>query len=103
MFNRSEIMKAAWTHFRKAQAYVTSNPFLAGNVVRFGDCLKEEWRRAKAAVAAKAMKISAAVSEQVAALKGAIQNLEYKSFRYSITAQKRALNAQLSALVGECA
>lgn len=49
MFNRSEIMKAAWTHYRKAVAYAKSNPYLAGAVVRFADCLKEEWRRAKLA------------------------------------------------------
>lgn len=102
MFNRSQIMKAAWAHFRKAQAYVSSNPFLAGTVVRFGDCLKDEWRRAKVAVAAAAqvIKVSAAVAEQVAALKGAIQNLDYKSFRYSIGDERRSLCSELAALAG---
>jgi hypothetical protein len=97
-FNRSEIMKAAWAHFRRAPAYVASNPFLAGTVVRFGDCLKEEWRRAKGAVAARAVEISAAVCEQVAALKREILNLDCKSFRYSIASEKLALNAKLSSL-----
>lgn len=102
MFNRSEIMKAAWAHYRNAKAYAAGNPFLTGTVVRFGDCLKEEWRRAKAALTS-IRAVSAAVSEQVTALRNAIQNLNYKSFRYSITSERRILDAKLTALVGECA
>lgn len=102
MFNRSEIMKAAWAHYRNAKAYAASNPFLIDTVVCFGDCLREEWRRAKAALASTKA-VSAAVSEQVAALKDAIQNLNYKSFRYSITSERRILDAKLTTLVGECA
>ncbi|WEZ84628.1 hypothetical protein P6U16_08670 [Rhizobium sp. 32-5/1] len=101
MFNRSEIMKGAWTHFRKAQAYVAGNPFLAGTVVRFGDCLKVEWRRAKEALV-KAQ-LPAAIAARVAALRSTIQTLDYKSFRYSIARERSALSAELRAIEREYA
>jgi len=99
MFSRSEIMKAAWMHFRNAQAYVASNPFLAGTVVRFGDCLKVEWRRAKEA-AAKA-RLPAAIAARVADLQSSIQNLDCKSFRYSIAIERSTLSAELQTIERE--
>ncbi|EYR84255.1 hypothetical protein SHLA_14c000370 [Shinella sp. DD12] len=95
-FNRSEIMKAAWAHYRRAVAYVASNPYLRGSVVRFGDCLKAEWKHAKAE-AAKA-KRDAAVLARIAALKSEILNLDYKPFGIRIGAERRALVVELSKL-----
>lgn len=95
-FNRSEIMKAAWAHYRRAQAYVASNPYLRGSVVRFGDCLKAEWKRAKAQVA-KA-KLDAAVVARIDALKAEILVLDCKPFGVRIGAERRALVAELATL-----
>lgn len=108
MFNRIEIMKAAWNHYRKAIAYVASNPYLAGTVVRFADCLKEEWKRAKAVVeagkvAAAAVRREASIAGKIEALRNAIQELDYKSFRYSIASARRALDTELAVLTGEAA
>lgn len=96
MFNRSEVMKAAWAHYRRALAYVASNPYLRGSVVRFGDCLKAEWKHAKAE-AAKA-KRNAAVVARIDALKSAILNLDCKPFGIRIGADRRTLVVELSRL-----
>ncbi|GAA4169444.1 hypothetical protein GCM10023069_25980 [Shinella granuli] len=95
-FNRSEIMKAAWAHYRRAQAYVASNPYLRGTLVRFGDCLKAEWKRAKAQVA-KA-KLDAAVVARIDALKAEILTLDCKPFGMRIGAERRALVVELAKL-----
>lgn len=95
-FNRSEIMKAAWAHYRRAQAYVASNPYLRGSVVRFGDCLKAEWKHAKAQVA-KA-KLDAAVVARIDALKAEILTLDCKPFGVRIGAERRALVVELAKL-----
>ncbi|MEW9617084.1 hypothetical protein AB3G45_25070 [Shinella sp. S4-D37] len=96
MFNRSEIMKAGWAHYRRAQAYVASNPYLRGTIVRFGDCLKAEWKRAKAQVA-KA-KLDAAVVARIDALKAEILTLDCKAFGVRIGAVRAALSAELAKL-----
>lgn len=96
IFNRSEIMKAAWAHYRRAVAYVASNPYLRGTIVRFGDCLKAEWKHAKAQVA-KA-KLDAAVVARIDALKAEILVLDCKPFGVRIGAERRALVAELATL-----
>ena len=95
-FNRSEIMKAAWAHYRRAQAYVASNPYLRGTLVRFGDCLKAEWKHAKALVA-KA-KLDAAVVARIDALKAEILTLDCKPFGVRIGAERCALVVELAKL-----
>lgn len=95
-FNRSEIMKAAWAHYRRAVAYVASNPYLRGTIVRFGDCLKAEWKHAKAE-AAKA-KLDAAVIARIDALKAEILTLDCKPFGVRIGAERAALSAELATL-----
>lgn len=96
MFNRSQIMKAAWAQYRSAKAYVASNPYLRGTVVRFGDCLKHEWKLAKAH-AAKA-KRDAAVVARIDALKAEILVLDCKPFGMRIGADRAALSAELATL-----
>ena len=95
-FNRSEIMQAAWAHYRRAVAYVASNPYLRGTIVRFGDCLKAEWKHAKAQVA-KA-KQDAAVIARIDALKAEILTLDCKPFGVRIGAERRALVVELAKL-----
>ncbi|GAA4185864.1 hypothetical protein [Shinella granuli] len=62
-FNRSEIMKAAWAHYRRAQAYVASNPTCAARSSASVIALKAEWKRAKAQVAQA--KLDAAVVARI--------------------------------------
>lgn len=95
-FNRSQIMKAAWAHYRSAKAYVASNPYLRGTIVRFGDCLKDEWKRAKAQ-AAKA-KRDAVVVARIDALKAEILVLDCKPFGMRIGAERAALSTELATL-----
>ena len=95
-FNRSQIMKAAWAHYRRAVAYVATNPYLRGTIVRFGDCLKAEWKRAKAQVA-KA-KLDAAVVARIDALKAEMLTLDCKPFGVRIGAERRALAAELATM-----
>lgn len=95
-FNRSQIMRDAWVHYRRAQAYVARNPYLRGTIVRFGDCLKAEWKHAKAQVA-KA-KLDAAVIARIDALKAEILTLDCKPFGMRIGAERRALVAELATL-----
>lgn len=95
-FNRSQIMRDAWAHYRRAQAYVASNPYLRGTIVRFGDCLKAEWKHAKAE-AAKA-KLDAAVIARIDALKAEILTLDCKPFGVRIGAERAALSAELATL-----
>lgn len=95
-FDRSQIMRNAWAHYRRAQAYVASNPYLRGSVVRFGDCLRAEWKHAKAQ-AAKA-KLDAAVVARIDALKSEILHLDCKPFGIRIGAERSALVAELSTL-----
>ncbi|WP_432346642.1 hypothetical protein WMC41_00580 [Shinella yambaruensis] len=95
-FNRSQIMRDASAHYRRAQAYVARNPYLRGSVVRFGDCLRAEWKHAKAQ-AAKA-KLDAAVVVRIDALKSEILNLDCKPFGIRIGAERWALVAELSTL-----
>lgn len=95
-FNRSQIMRDAWAQYRSAKAYVASNPYLRGSVVRFGDCLKAEWKHAKAQ-AAKA-KRDAAVVARIDALKAEILVLDCKPFGMRIGAERRALVVELAKL-----
>lgn len=91
MFNRSQIMKAAWAQHRSAKAYVASNPYLRGTVVRFGDCLKAEWKQAKAAK----VKRDTAVAARIDALKAEILVLDCKPFGMRIGAERAALSTEL--------
>jgi hypothetical protein len=93
MFSRSQIMNAAWVRYRSAKAYVASNPYLRGTVVRFGDCLKDEWKHAKAE-AAKA-KRDAAVVARIDALKAEILVLDCKPFGMRIGVERAALSTEL--------
>jgi predicted glycosyltransferase len=70
--------------------------YLRGTVVRFGDCLKDEWKHAKAQ-AAKA-KRDAAVIARIDALKAEILVLDCKPFGMRIGAERAALSAELSTL-----
>ena len=69
---------------------------LRGTIVRFGDCLKAEWKRAKTQVA-KA-KLDVAVVARIDALKAEILTLDCKPFGMCIGAERRALVVELAKL-----
>lgn len=98
-FNLAQIMKTAWGHYRSAKAYVASNPYLRGSIVRFGDCLKAEWKQAKAAAAKASTNVN--IQARVAALKAQLLTLDCKSFRYSIATERTAVVTELASLHGE--
>lgn len=95
-FNRSQIMRSAWAHYRSAKAYVASNPYLRGTVVRFVDCLRDEWKRAKAE-AAKTRR-DAAVAARINILKAEILLLDCKPFGIRIGAERAVLSTELAKL-----
>ena len=95
-FNLSQILQAAWAHYRRAKAYVAGNPYLRGALVRFGDCLKAEWRRAKAAAGRASTNVN--IGARIDALKAEILTLDCKPFGMRIGAERRALVAELATL-----
>lgn len=95
-FNLRQIMQAAWAHYRRAKVYVAGNPYLRGALVRFGDCLKAEWKKAKAAVARASTNVN--IRGRIDALKAEILTLDCKPFGMRIGAERRALVAELSTL-----
>lgn len=97
MFNRSEIMKAAWTIYRHMTR--TARPStVAGRRKWFANALRGAWEAAKQA-AAEAVKTAAdRAADKVAALKAEILNLDCKPFGIRIVAERRALAAELSKL-----
>ncbi|QKC81543.1 hypothetical protein [Mesorhizobium sp. NZP2077] len=92
MFNRSEIMKAAWA---KWNAHFDARAHLARKLNRsdFGFYLAQAWREAKAA----GMTDAATRAERIAI---EIDRLKYQSSRINIEPRRRQLETELAALAG---
>lgn len=90
MFNRSEIMKAAWA---KWNARFAARPHLARKLNRsdFGFYLAQAWREAKAT----GMTVTEARADRIAVQ---IDHLKYQSFRVNIEPRRRQLENELAAL-----
>ena len=56
-YNKSEIMKAAWNLYRKAQKWV--------NTLRFAECLRRAWSDAKAAAEISAKLDTAEIAKSI--------------------------------------
>lgn len=94
MFNRSQIIKAAWAEIRSRRTFNGKFCFCRK---AFSHALKKAWFEAKrAAGALTPVEISKA--DRMEAIRGQIEMLSYKSLRYDIGAQRRQLEAELSAL-----
>jgi len=110
MYNKSEIMKAAWVKFnankgRKVTAQVrignTGNCFRQIRVAyTFSMALTAAWREAKAAVKAAAAQAAMTVEERIEAIKRNLFNLNMKDrFDSRDRAQMDAWRTELAQLV----
>lgn len=90
MFNRSEIMQAAWA---KWNAHFVARPHLLRKLNRsdFGFYLAQAWREAKAAQ----MSGTEARADRIAI---EIDRLKYQSSRVNIEPRRRQLQTELAAL-----
>ena len=110
MFNRSQIMKAAWVRYHDIRARYGKWQIERGIVdASFSACLKTEWRIAKADAAkeARQRKIDALLTgpqaSKLRGLLGALENVQYLSFRYRAGAEHAAIEQQIETLIGEAA
>jgi hypothetical protein len=90
MFNRSEIMKAAWAMWN---SHYDARPHLERGfeIEEFGFYLSIAWRNAKeAAMSAKEAR-SAAIARE-------IENLKFASLRIDVEAKRQRLSAELAAI-----
>lgn len=105
MFDRREIMNAAWAIFRDARARYGAWQLVNREDGTFAGCLRQAWRIVKTATArvVARMKEEAAMNgpngPAIRAIKHAIAELQFKGFRHNITAERKALEAQLASLV----
>lgn len=94
MFNRSEILKAAWAETRRRRTFNGKFYFCRK---AFSEAMKKAWFEAKRAAGALTV-AEVAKADRAEAIRGQIETLSYKSLRYDIGAQRRHLEAELSAL-----
>lgn len=91
MFNRSEIMKAAWTHYRSTLRSWIKEPF---NRAKFAWCLKCAWLRAKEAQLPAKLQQAARIERQIELLR-----VKDGPHLY-MAAKRRVLESQLAAIAG---
>lgn len=94
MFNRSQIMKAAWAEVRRCRTFNGKFHFCRKS---FSQAMKKAWFEAKQAVGVLSS-AEIAKADRARAIRGQIEMLSYKSLRYAIGAERRHLEAELSAL-----
>jgi hypothetical protein len=92
MFDRSEIMKAAWA---KWNLYFAARPHLPRKFSRsdFAFYLASVWREAKA-------ELMSATERRADRIAVQIDRLKYKSLRINIEPRRHALETELASLVG---
>ncbi len=91
MFNRSEIMKAAWRHYRTT--FTRSWIKAPVDRAKFAFCLACVWQRAKEA-------LMTPQDRRADAIRGQIDALKYKSFQINIEPRRLALERELASLAG---
>jgi len=98
MFNRSEIMKAAWVRCRYVRRSYGQWQFDRGIIDgTFANALRIEWRVAKEA-ARNAAVMAGPNASRIEAIRDQIDALKYKSFQINVEPRRRALEAELIAL-----
>jgi hypothetical protein len=105
MLDRREIMNTAWTIFRDARARYGAWQLVNREDGTFAGCLRQAWRIVKAAT----VRVVARMREEAAmngpngpairAIKHAISELQFKSFRHNIAAERKSLEARLASLI----
>jgi hypothetical protein len=102
MFNLSEIMKAAWKHYRFVYANYGAWQIERGLIDgSFANALRIAWRQAKeaAAKAEKALRLASGPNAaRAAAIQQEIAFLTYKPVRYDIVTMRRHLETELASL-----
>lgn len=105
MFNRSQIMKAAWTRYRDIHARYGAWQIKRGIVDgSFAHALRCAWSDAKAVAAKEAAKarLDAAMAgpdgERIARVRFEIETLSCKPWRIDIEAMRRTLETELKSL-----
>lgn len=92
MFNRSQIMKAAWVAYRAWHASgLRTYGKMSFDRWKFSAFLRFAWEKARTAVMAPVQRRRVAIEKQ-------IEMLAYKSFRYNTPAMESRLRAELAAL-----
>ena len=112
ILSKSEIMKTAWAAFRKTPSWWQTGDLRAKT---FANELRKAWAHAKF-YAAAAVKDAARKAEEAAreaqmneaivrnaraitAVRRAIDDLQFKSFRYDIAAERKVLETKLAGLM----
>ena len=101
-FNLSEIMKAAWKHYRFVRANYADWQIERGIIDgTFANALRTAWRLAKeaSAEAEKALSLTSGPNAARAeAIQQEIDSLKYKTLRYDTVTMRRRLETELAAL-----
>lgn len=100
MFDKSQIMKDAWAHFREIHATYADWQFERGiHDGSFSNALKVAWRQAKARAAEIARKLKEMANPQVVALRQSIEALTYKGFAHNIKRERAVLEGRINAIM----
>lgn len=102
MFDRRQIMIAAWEHYRWVRESYAPWQIERGIVEgTFANALRIAWRIAKEAAAEAKREIQLATGPsavRAAEIRSDLDGLTYRSLRYDVPAMRRALEAELEAL-----
>lgn len=91
MFNRSEIMKSAWARYHTVRCEAESRAVAKGFLKeRFRNCLKAAWSVAKQRANNS--------QDRIRSLQAEIFDLQFKSFRVDIAAERERLQSEIEAL-----
>ncbi|HEV7247937.1 MAG TPA: hypothetical protein VGN93_13215 [Shinella sp.] len=101
-FNLSQIMKNAWAIYG-AMTRTARPSTIFGRRKWFANSLANAWDAAKRAAAEALKTASQRAAERVEQLTRQLQTLDARSFRYTITAERKALVTELATLQGEAA
>lgn len=101
-FSLSQIMRDAWAIYRNMTRMARPST-AAGRRKWFANALRGAWETAKQAAAEAIKTTSQRAAERVEQIKAQMLNLDMRSFRHSITDDRKALVAELVALTGEAA
>jgi hypothetical protein len=105
MLDRREIMNTAWAIFRDSRARYGAWQLVNREDGTFAGCLRQAWRIVKAATArvVARMREESAMNRPngpaIRAIKQAITELQFKSFRHNIAAERKSLEARLASLI----
>ncbi len=98
MFNRSQIMKAAWVRFRSVRQRYAPWQIARGIVDgSFACALRFAWQDAKRE-AQKAAALAGPNADRIAAIQAQIADLKYKSFQMNVEPRRMALQRELADL-----